>query len=275
MTALRGRFRDEESVVGTWVSLSDPAVAEIGAELGFDFALVDTEHTANSLETVIAMARAVDAAEGSTRTVVRVPWNDPVRIKRVLDIGVAGVMVPMVGSAEEARDFVEATRYPPDGVRGVAGGRASRYGLDFEEYVRSDDAPLTVAQIETEDGLDAVEEIAAVDGLDALFVGPADLSAALGVFGEWDSERFLAAVEAVVDAADEAGVPVGTLATTPDGVEDWVDLGFDFVIAGTDTAHLVGGSLRALQAHESATGGDGSENGSGADDDGGSAGGGA
>jgi 2-dehydro-3-deoxyglucarate aldolase/4-hydroxy-2-oxoheptanedioate aldolase len=115
MTALRGRFRDGESVVGTWVSLSDPAVAEIGAELGFDFALVDTEHTPNSLETVIAMVRAVDAAEGSTRAVVRVPWNDPVRIKRVLDIGVAGVMVPMVGSAEEARDFVKAPRTPSGG----------------------------------------------------------------------------------------------------------------------------------------------------------------
>lgn len=250
--SIRERMRTGEPLIGGWVSLSDPAVAEMYAELGFDFTLLDTEHTPNSLETVADQARAVDAADSDCSPIVRVPWNDPVRLKRVLDLGVGGVMVPMLETVEAAETFADAVRYPPDGRRGVAAGRAARYGLDFTEYVTAGEPPLTIGQIETTTGLANVEQIAAVEGLDALFVGPADLSASLGVFQEWNDPAFEAAVSTVLDAGSTADVPVGTLATSD--VEEWIQRGFDFVIAGSDAGHLLGGSLRAKSTAESAFG---------------------
>lgn len=253
MTTIRQRVCDGEPVVGSWVSLSDPASAEMTAGVGFDFALVDMEHAPSTFETITDLARGVDAADGDAAAVARVPWNDPVAIKRVLDTGVDGVMVPMVGSAEEARSFVEATRYPPDGVRGVAAARAADYGLSFEEYVETaNEEILTIAQIETTAGLENVEEIVAVEGLDALFVGPADLSTNLGVFGEFESDTFRDAVERVLDTAHDAGVPVSTLATSPDLITEWVDMGFDFLMAGSDAGYLLSGAVRAQRTAEEA-----------------------
>ena len=177
-----------EQPTGNWISIGHPSVTEVSAELGFDFVLVDTEHTTMSLETVENHVRAVDAAAGKTEAVVRVPSSDIVRVKRILDTGAVGVMVPMVESADEAERIVEAVRYPPEGVRGIAGGRASQYGLDMEEYVATaNDSVVTIVQIETRAGLQNVGEIADVDGIDAVFVGPADLSGALDVFGDQNS----------------------------------------------------------------------------------------
>lgn len=253
MAPLRQRVRDGEPVVGSWISLADPAVAEMTAGLDFDFALVDMEHAPSSFETVTDLTRGVDAAEGDTATVARVPWNDHVAIKRVLDVGVDGVMVPMVGSAAEAREFVEATRYPPEGIRGVAAARAADYGLSFEAYVdRANEETLTIGQIETTAGLENVEEIVAVDGLDALFVGPADLSTAVGAFGEYESDVFLDAVERVLDAAHAADIPVSTLATSPDQIQTWVDMGFDFLMAGIDASYILSGAARAKGTAEQA-----------------------
>lgn len=250
---LRDRLRARDPLVGSWVSLGDPAVAEMVASLGFDFVLVDMEHTDATVETVTGMARAVDAADADVPTVVRVPWNDHVIVKRVLDLGVRGVMVPMVGSADEARDLVAATRYPPSGIRGVAAGRAADYGLSIDEYMASADATtVTIAQIETEAGLEEVEAIAAVEDLDALFVGPADLSKALGVFGEYDDPTFVDAVDRILSAAHEADTPVATLAASADDIERWIDWGFDFLMAGVDAAHVLAGAARAKGTAESA-----------------------
>jgi len=250
---LKEKLDAREPAVGSWLSLRDPAVAEMTAELEFDFVMLDIEHTPNSLETVIDMARAVDAAGTRTEPLVRMPWNDPVRIKRVLDTGVSGVMAPMVGSAEEARELIEATRYPPDGIRGVAGGRAARYGLDMPEYFEwANDEIVTIAQIETSEGFENVEEIAAVEGLDGLFVGPADLSANLGLYGEWDSQEFLDAVQRILEAGRAADTAVSTLAGSPDAIESRTKQGFDFMMAGTDTAHVMAGSREAKSTFEDA-----------------------
>lgn len=244
--ALVDTLRAREAAVGNWLSLRDPAVAEISAELGFDFVVLDIEHTPNTLETVVDMARATDAAGGDTEAIVRLPWNDPVVIKRVLDTGVAGVMAPMIDDADDARTLVEATRYPPEGKRGVAGGRASRYGLEMDDYVEAaNDRVLTVAQVETESGFEHVEEIAAVDGLDGLFLGPADLSANLGMYGEYESDEFLEAVDRIVEAAHAEDKPVATLAFGREQIERYVDLGFDFMMVGTDTSHMMGGAATA------------------------------
>ncbi|WP_435349164.1 HpcH/HpaI aldolase family protein [Haloarchaeobius sp. HRN-SO-5] len=231
-----------DSPLGTWISIGHPTIAEAAAGLDLDFVLVDMEHTTMGLETVETMARAVDAAQTKTNMVVRAPWNDPVQLKRLVDIGVAGVMVPMVGSAEEAEQLVEAIRYPPDGIRGIAGSRATDFGRNFEEYVtNANGSILTIAQIETKAGLDNADEIAAVDGIDALFVGPADLSGALDLFGDWESEAFQDALKRIVAAGDAADTPVGTLTLDIETIEVRVEQEFDFLIAGKDVSLLMDG----------------------------------
>lgn len=247
---MQEQFRAGDPLVGTWASLSDPAVAELLAP-DFDFVILDTEHTPNSFETVTGQARAVDAADGDALPIARVPWNDAADIKRLLDVGVGGVMVPMIDTASEAERAASACRYPPEGVRGVAASRASDYGRDFEAYVeRANDEVLTIAQIETEEAVGNAADIADVDGIDALFVGPADLSKNLGVFGEWSDETFVGAVRDVLEAAAAAGTPVGTIGATPDEIRALGSMGFQFVIAGLDTAYLLGGAHRARRAAE-------------------------
>lgn len=232
---------------GSWVSIPSTQVAEQTALAGFDFVVVDTEHTSTSLETVEGMVRAVDAADAATAPLVRVAWNDHVRIKRVLDTGAAGVMAPRVDTAAEAEAFVDATRYPPEGRRGVAASRASDYVYDLDgTYASANDEVATIAQVESEAAVENVAAIADVGGLDSLFVGPADLSAALGVFGEYDSERFREAVQAVLDGSS---VPVGTLATTPEEVDRWADVGFDYQIVGIDMGYLARGAAEALDRY--------------------------
>ncbi|AHG01844.1 aldolase (plasmid) [Halostagnicola larsenii XH-48] len=251
MTKLKHKFQTEPNLVGAWLSIGHPTVAEVTATHGFDFVLIDTEHTTVNLETVENMSRGVDAAEGATKTIVRVPSDDPVRIKRVLDIGIAGIMVPRIETADEARDIVQAVTYPPDGIRGVASGRASTYGDDFEQYFKNaNDSITTVVQIETQTGLDNAREIAAVDGIDAVFVGPADLSANLGIFGEWDNDRFDAAIERVVRAGAAADIPVGTLVVDPTDIETRVKQDFDFLIVGKDTSHLSAANERIRERYE-------------------------
>ncbi|WP_233204047.1 HpcH/HpaI aldolase family protein [Halegenticoccus soli] len=225
--------------MGTWLSVGHPAIAEVSASQSVDFVLIDTEHTTISLETVESMSRGIDAAANPTDSIVRVPWNDPVRLKRVLDIGIDGVMVPMIESAEEAKDLVDAMRYPPEGSRGIASGRAAEYGDRFTEYVKNANGSfVTIAQIESKTGLQNVDEIAAVEGIDALFVGPADMAGALGVFGENDAQELTEAMDRVVQAGHDADIAVGTLTVDPADVADRVERGFDFLIVGKDTANL-------------------------------------
>ncbi|WP_227376857.1 HpcH/HpaI aldolase family protein [Haladaptatus halobius] len=252
MNELRQAVHSGESVVGTWLSIGHPTVAEVSAELGFDFAVVDAEHTSMSLETVENLTRAVDAAGGETVPIVRVPDADSTRIKRVLDTGVSGVIVPMVETVEQARKVVEATRYPPDGSRGVAGARASTYGLELANYFeRANDELLVVAQIETAEGVENAAAIAAVDGIDALFVGPTDLSASVGRFGETDSLD--TEVSAVLDAGRETDTAVGTIAFDTEDVARWADAGFDFQVVGVDFGYVIDGATQAKRAYEDAT----------------------
>lgn len=253
MTTLNEKFDSGTDIVGAWLSIGHPAVAEVTAAQEFDFVLIDTEHTPIGLETVENMSRGVEAVDGDTNTVVRVPSNDPVRIKRVLDIGVAGIMVPRVESADEAQQIVEAVRYPPNGIRGVASGRATEYGEDFKTYVESADGSIfTIVQIETQTGLDNAEEIAAVNGIDAVFVGPADLSANLGIFAEWENSQLIRAIETVIDAGSSAETPVGTLVVDPKDIETRVEQGFDYLIVGKDTTHLSNANEAIRQRYERA-----------------------
>lgn len=253
MDSLSVRVRNREPTVGSWLALASPTVAELVATQPFDFVMIDMEHTEATAETVTSMLRAVDAAEGDTEALVRIPSTDRSHVNRILDAGASGLMVPMIETAEEARAFAERARYPPDGERGIAGGRAAAYGQRMGEYLgNANEDVLTVVQIESELGLENVDAIAAVEALDALFVGPADLSAALGMLGQYDDPEFETAVERIVDAAHEKDVPVGTLATSAAGPEHWVDRGMDFVIAGIDAEYLVEGADAARAEFDSA-----------------------
>ncbi|MFB6072210.1 MAG: HpcH/HpaI aldolase/citrate lyase family protein [Halobacterium sp.] len=250
--SFRQQLVDGDAPVGAWSVVGHPVVAELLATEDFDFLVLDAEHSENTIDDVADGIRAVDAADAGTAPVVRVGSADPAELRRVLDLGPAGVVVPQIESAEEAREAVAATRYPPEGVRGVAGGRASTYGRDVAAYVDdANDRVATVLQVETAGAVQDVEAIAGLDGLDALFVGPADLSARLDAFGEYDSEGFRGAVDRVVEAAADAGVSVGTLATTPEQVavrrDDW---GMDFVVTGTDVSYLRAGAREFLDATE-------------------------
>jgi 2-keto-3-deoxy-L-rhamnonate aldolase RhmA len=249
MTEFKRRLRRGDAVTGQWLSIAHPTVAEICGR-DADFVVVDTEHAPTDLESLADAVRAVEAV-GDAAALARVAWNDPVRIKRVLDTGVAGVLVPMVETADEARDAVEAVRYPPDGVRGIAGSRANDYGRDLDAAVESAGNDLvTIPQVETERAVDNAADIAAVDGIDALLVGPADLTASLGIFGEYDSERFESVVADVLDAAHEHDTPVGTLATTPDEIRLWADYGYDYQIVGVDAGYLASGVAEARRTYE-------------------------
>lgn len=243
---------------GHWLSTPSPQVAEQLASTDADFVVVDTEHAPTKMESVEAAVRAVDAANGrgesgdadgdaDTAAVVRVAWNDHVRIKRVLDTGAAGVMAPQVNTVDQAESFVEAARYPPAGRRGVAGTRSSGYGTDLDDYyATANDRVGTIAQVETGEAVANAGDISRVEGLDALLVGPADLSADLGVFGAYDDETFVSAVETVVD---ESAVPVGTLATSLAEVEYWSELGYDYQIVGVDAGYLQSGARAALERY--------------------------
>ena len=247
---LRARFTDGDAL-GTWISIGHPAIVEAAARAGFDFVLVDTEHSEISLETVAELTRAAASASGDLAVIVRPAWNDPVRIKRILDIGVDGIMVPMIDTPDAAEDLVSATRYPPDGERGVASGRAAGYGQNFIEYVKEGHRSLfTIAQIETPIVVDNAAEIAETDGIDALFVGPADLSASLGVFAEWDAPELNDAIDRVLEHGASAGVPVGTLTVREEDVASRVEQGYDFLIAGKDMTTLIEQGERIRETYE-------------------------
>jgi len=228
----------DRPLAGMWVCSGSTVSAEIAAGSGLDWLLLDMEHSATSLETVLALLQ-VSAAYPVT-PVVRVPWNDPVVIKQVLDLGAQSLIVPMVSSADEARAAVAATRYPPAGVRGVGSAlarsarwnRIDGYLADAAEHVS-----LTV-QIETTDGVAAAADIAAVEGVDAVFVGPSDLSASMGLLGQQTHPDVVAAVHAVFAAARDAGTPVGVNAFDPAVAEAYLDAGADFVAVGADVALL-------------------------------------
>ncbi len=235
-----------KTIVGGWVCSSDPMIGEVVAQCGFDFIVIDTEHAAQTNLSVQAHMLALKGAE--TTPVARVVWNDFVRVKQLLDMGALGIVFPWVNTAEEAEQAVRALRYPPRGVRGFGPRCAKRYADDNLDYFRhADDHILALPQIETPQAVENAEAIASLDGVDALMIGPADLSINLGVPLDWECETFLAAVRRVADAAETAGKAFGVISTGADYARRWIDMGARVVIAGADHALL---RMMAAQTRE-------------------------
>lgn len=233
--------------VGTWLTSASPLVAEAVGHAGLDWGVIDMEHSPLDLPLLVQMLQAM----AGTRMVpvVRVPWNDPVTIKRVLEAGAQTLIVPFVQTADEALAAVAATRYPPLGTRGMSGmGRSSRFGT-AHDYFRNANAEMAViAQLETPRALERLEEIAAVDGVDALFIGPADLSAAMGHPGRFTHPSVLSAMAGAVQRCKAVGIPVGTVGATPETVAQYRAAGFDFIAVASDIALMVQAAQAAIAA---------------------------
>lgn len=231
--------------LGLWLSLASPLVADAAARLGFDWLLCDTEHA--PLEVSGAMP-ILQAADHRTPVVVRAAWNDKVLIKRHLDQGAMSLLVPFVETAVEAAAAVSATRYPPEGTRGVAGStRASAFGTDTGYLQRANEDICVIVQVETGQAMARIEEIAEVEGVDAVFIGPSDLAASMGHLGKPGHEDVQHAIRNGLAALKKAGRPAGTLATTTGDARRYLDWGFDIVAVGVDIGLFVGAAKERLR----------------------------
>lgn len=232
--------------IGLWCSLTSNVAIEPLAGAGFDWLLIDTEHAPNELPSVHAQLQAVSHSTASP--VVRPAWNDPVAIKRFLDIGAQTLLVPFVQNADEARQAVAAMRYPPHGIRGVSvSNRANGFGRIPDYFARANDEVCLLVQIETRVALDNIEEIAAVDGVDGIFIGPSDLAADLGHLGNSGHETVKSAISGAIGRILAAGKAAGILAPGEADAKRWLDEGCLFVAVGSDLGLLARGSdaLRA------------------------------
>ncbi|HYG87449.1 MAG TPA: HpcH/HpaI aldolase/citrate lyase family protein [Azospirillum sp.] len=223
--------------VGLWSILSSHVTVEIIAGSGFDWLVLDTEHAPNELPMVYSQLQA--AKGGTAHPVVRVPWNDMVTLKRYLDIGVQSFLIPYVETAEEAANAVSYTRYPPRGVRGYsAAPRASGFGR-IRDYPQVCEAEIAVlVQVETRRGLDNIEAIAAIEGVTGIFIGPGDLSAALGHVGNPKHPEVQAAIEDAIARIRRAGKPAGILSADEALARRYIELGCAFVAVGSDLGIL-------------------------------------
>lgn len=227
--------------IGLWCSLSSSYTAEAVAGAGFDWLLIDTEHSPNDLESVLAQLQAV--APYPTSPVVRIPSNDAVLMKRYLDVGVQSFLIPMVNSAEEARAAVAATRYPPDGIRGIASTtRANRFGRVPDYARRAAEELCVLVQVETRQALANLDAIAAVPGVDGVFIGPGDLHASLGYAGEQANPAVLPIIDKALVDVKRAGKAPGILTGNQELAKRWLALGSLFVAVGSDVSILARGA---------------------------------
>ncbi len=231
-------IRNQEQQIGIWISLCSPFAAEVVSPAGFDWALVDMEHTPSDYMTVMGQLQAFAAS--NTTAIVRPEWNNPVVVKRLLDLGAPGLLFPMIETVEEAEKAVASTRYPPKGIRGVSGAtRATRFGR-VENYLEQVEQETTVIlQLESADAIAQAEAIASVDGVDGIFFGPADIAADMGIVGKPTDPRVWDLIKPAAKKIRAMGKPVGTLVADPDFALDLLNNeDFTFVACGLDTVLL-------------------------------------
>jgi 4-hydroxy-2-oxoheptanedioate aldolase len=235
-------LRDGSPQIGMWVASGSATVAEICAGSGVDWLLVDCEHAPNDLRSVLSQLQACAAYD--VHVVVRPPVGDTVLIKQLLDLGVRNLLIPMVESAEQAAELVRATRYPPDGVRGVGSAlaRASRWNRTPGYLDQADQGICLMVQVESERALGALHEIAAVESVDGVFVGPADLAASMGHLGHPEHPDVVAAVDKAIETIGGLGKAAGVNAFQEDRARRLLGIGARFVLVGADVTLLARGS---------------------------------
>ena len=243
----RARLAGGETVIGAWLTIPELSVAEIMAGSGFDYVIIDAEHAP---WTVAEIQIALAGFRGSkTVLLVRVPWNDAVAIKQVLDAGIDGVVCPMVRTVEEARSLIAACRYPPAGIRGFGPRRASDYYRRARDYAATANAEIVIVpQIEDARHLKELDGILALDGVDAICLGPADFSGSLGRLLDWTHPEVADALDTVLAKAKVKGVAVCTgIVVSPDAVPEWAAKGARMPLVAADTGLLIDGATALLR----------------------------
>ncbi|CAN0361634.1 unnamed protein product [Phaeothamnion confervicola] len=223
--------------IGLWCSLCSNITTEIVSHSGFDWLLLDTEHSPNEVPDILSHLQAAQA--GTASCIVRPAWNDIVLIKRYLDIGAQTLLIPFVQNPEEPKRAVEAMRYPPKGIRGITGsGRASRYGR-VKDYLKNASSEICLlVQVETREALKQIEAIASVDGVDGVFIGPNDLSASYGHLGNWGHPEVQDALKDAVVRLKKVGKAAGILTPNEEEAKRFIDWGYTFVAVGADLGLL-------------------------------------
>jgi 2-keto-3-deoxy-L-rhamnonate aldolase RhmA len=231
--------------IGATITMNSPVIAELFSHIGFDWLWFETEHTTIGLESVLSMLQTTNGANVST--VVRVPWNDKTMIKRVLDTGPDGILIPLVNSREEAEYAVRAMKYPPVGERGAGLSRAQCYGLHMEEYLKTaNDEVTTILMIEHIQAVENIDQILQVKGVDSIMVGALDLSGSMGMLGQTASADVEGAIQKVLAASKRAKVPCGIITGSPEQANQRIKEGFTNIILGIDVLYLLGSAKTAL-----------------------------
>jgi len=239
MTNLKTKLKEKQVAVGSWITLAHPAIAEIMANTGFDWLAVDLEHSVITIREAEELIRVIDLC--GVVPLVRLSANDPVQVKRVMDAGAHGVIVPMVNFATEAEQAVSAVRYPPQGTRGVGLARAQGYGRSFDDYLDwVNKESVVIVQVEHIEAVNNLESILSVDGVDGFIVGPYDLSGSLGVPGQFDHSLMKGAMQRIETVGTASGKAPGihVIEPEPDKLKDRIEQGYRFVAYSLDIRML-------------------------------------
>ncbi len=250
MKAIKKKLIGKDITIGSWITLAHPAIAEIMGKAGFDWLTVDLEHSVITIREAEELIRVIDLC--GVVPLVRLSANDPIQIKRVMDAGANGVIVPMVNSVAQAEQAVLAVRYPPQGTRGVGLARAQGYGSSFDKYLNwVNEESVVIVQVEHIEAVNNLEAILAVDGVDGFIVGPYDLSGSLGVPGQFDHPLMKEAMQRIENVGIASGKAPGIHVVEPD-VEDLkfrIEQGYRFVAYSVDIRMLDCACRRALEAY--------------------------
>ena len=237
------RLRSGEILIGTLVSLPSSEICELLASIGYDWLFIDAEHGAFNPQQAQAMLQAA----APTPCLIRVPSDETIWLKKALDIGAAGVIVPQVHTADQAREIISHCKYTPDGKRGIGIGRAHKYGIDFDRYIKyANQETAVVLQAESSEAVDNINDIVKLKGIDAILIGPYDLSASLGKPGEIDHPVVQAAINKIIKTCQNAKLAMGFFGVTPESVLPYKQKGFTLLTTGMDTAFLINAAQEML-----------------------------
>ncbi len=240
---------NKELILGSWINTASPIVTEIMSDAGFDFLCLDAEHSAIDFNTSLQLFQAMKAGNPGCAPLIRMPGNNYADTKRYLDVGAAGVIAPLVKTKSETEYLVNSVKYPPKGCRGVGYGRSHGYGFNFDRYMESAENNIFIAiQIEHIDSVDNYEEIAKVDGLDAIFVGPYDLTASMGITAQFDHPKYISALEKILKVSEENNIISGIHVVQPSSEEviqkftmgyNLIAYSLDITIIGTNCRNAI------------------------------------